>query len=213
MNIEKRDFDKEASTWDEVPARVKLANDIVAAISDEIVLTSNMDVLDFGCGTGLLTLRLQPVVHSITGVDSSQGMINVLKAKIDKQNLPNVRTQYLDNGEGDIPEGNYDLIVSGMTLHHVKEIRSLIDRFYRIIAPSGYLCIADLDLDDGRFHDNNDGIFHFGFDRAELRRYFMDAGFDDVRDRTAAEVMKPVSDGGVRPFTVFLMTGRKNRKQ
>jgi len=212
MNIEKRDFDKEASTWDEVPARVKLANDIVAAISDEIVLTSNMDVLDFGCGTGLLTLRLQPVVHSITGVDSSQGMINVLKAKIDKQNLPNVRTQYLDNEEGDIPEGNYNLIVSGMTLHHVKEIRPLIDRFYGNIAPSGYLCIADLDLDGGKFHDNNDGIFHFGFDREELRRYFMDAGFGDIRDRTAAEVMKPVSDGGVRRFTVFLMTGRKNRK-
>lgn len=209
MNTEKRDFDKEAAAWDEVPARVKLADDIAAAISDEIVLTSNMDVLDFGCGTGLLTLRLQPVVRSITGVDSSRGMINVLKAKIDKQNLPNVRTRYLDNEEGDIPEGNYDLIVSGMTLHHVKEIRPLFDRFYRIIAPSGYLCIADLDLDDGRFHDNNDGIFHFGFDRAELRRHFMDAGFGDVRDRTAAEVMKPVSDGGVRPFTVFLMTGRK----
>ena len=212
MNIEKRDFDKEAATWDEVPARVKLANDIVAAISDEIVLTSNMDVLDFGCGTGLLTLRLQPVVRSITGVDSSEGMINVLKAKIVKQKLPNVKTQYIDNEEGDIPGGNYNLIVSGMTLHHVKEIRSLIDRFYGIIAPSGYLCIADLDLDGGKFHDNNDGIFHFGFDRTELRRYFMDAGFGDIRDRTAAEVMKPFSDGGVRPFTVFLMTGRKNRK-
>jgi len=212
MNIERRDFDKEAATWDEVPARVKLANDIVAAISDEIVLTSSMDVLDFGCGTGLLTLRLQPVVHSITGVDSSKGMLNVLKAKIAKQNLSNVKTQYIENEEGDIPGGNYNLIVSGMTLHHVKEIRSLIDRFYGIIAPSGYLCIADLDLDGGKFHDNNDGIFHFGFDREELRRYFMDAGFGDIRDRTAAEVMKPVSDGGVRPFTVFLMTGRKNRK-
>jgi ubiquinone/menaquinone biosynthesis C-methylase UbiE len=209
MNIEKRDFDKEAATWDEVPARVKLANDIVAAISEEIVLNSNMDVLDFGCGTGLLTLRLQPVVRSITGVDSSHGMINVLKAKIDKQNLSNVRTQYIDSEEGDIPGGNYNLIVSGMTLHHVKEIRSLIDRFYGIIAPSGYLCIADLDLDGGKFHDNNDGIFHFGFDRAELLRYFMNAGFGEIRDRTAAEVMKPVSDGGVRPFTVFLITGRK----
>jgi ubiquinone/menaquinone biosynthesis C-methylase UbiE len=209
MNTEKRDFDKEAATWDEVPARVNLANDIVVAISEEIVLNSNMDVLDFGCGTGLLTLRLQPVVRSITGVDSSHGMINVLNAKIDKQNLSNVRTQYIDNEEGDIPGDNYNLIVSGMTLHHVKEIRSLIDRFYGIIAPSGYLCIADLDLDDGKFHDNNDGIFHFGFDRAELRRYFMNAGFGEIRDRTAAEVMKPGSDGGVRPFTVFLITGRK----
>ena len=209
MNIERRDFDKEANTWDEVPARVKLANDIAAAISKEILLTSNMDVLDFGCGTGLLTLQLQPVVHSITGVDSSRGMIDVLKAKIDKQNLPNVKTQYLDTEKGNILEGTYHLIVSGMTLHHVKEIRPLLDQFYRILAPSGYLCIADLDLDGGKFHGNNDGIFHFGFDRALLRRDFKEAGFDDIRDMTAAELMKPVSDGKVQPFTVFLMTGRK----
>jgi hypothetical protein len=37
----------------------------------------------------------------------------------------------------------------------------------------------------------------------------MEAGFDDIQDRIAAEVMKPVSDGGMRSFTIFLMTGRK----
>ncbi len=209
MNIERRDFDKEAAAWDEVPTRVKLANDIAAAISEEIVLIFNMDVLDFGCGTGLLTLQLQPAVHSITGVDSSPGMIDVLKAKIDKQNLSNVKTQCLDTDTGDRLEGSYHLIVTSMTLHHVKDIRPLLDQFYRIVVPSGYLCIADLDLDDGGFHGNNDGVFHFGFDRAVLRQYFMEAGFGDIRDRTAAEVMKPVSDGGIQPFSVFLMTGRK----
>jgi ubiquinone/menaquinone biosynthesis C-methylase UbiE len=96
-----------------------------------------------------------------------------------------------------------------MTLHHVKEIRPLLDQFYRILTPSGYLCIADLDLDDGQFHDNNEGVFHFGFDRALLRKDFMKGGFNDIRDRTAAEVMKPSSDGGMRSFTIFLMTGRK----
>jgi ubiquinone/menaquinone biosynthesis C-methylase UbiE len=209
MNTERRDFDREATTWDEVPARVKLANDIAAAISNEILLSSHMDVLDFGCGTGLLTLRLQPLVHSITGVDSSRGMIDVFKAKIARQNLPNIKTQCLDTEKGDILEGSYHLIASGMTLHHVKEIRPLLDQFYRILAPSGYLCVADLDLDNGKFHDNNDGIFHFGFDRALLRKDYLEAGFDDLRDRTAAEVMKPAPDGGTRSFTVFLMTGRK----
>jgi ubiquinone/menaquinone biosynthesis C-methylase UbiE len=209
MKIERRDFNKEAATWDEVPARVKLAKDIGAAVTDEIVLTSNMDVLDFGCGTGLLTLQLQPIVHSLTGVDSSHGMIDVLKAKIDRQNLPNIKTQYLDTEKGDILEGTYHLIVSGMTLHHIKEIRPLLDQFYRILTPSGYLCIADLDLDDGKFHDNNNGLFHFGFDRALLRQDFTEAGFEDIRDRTAAELMKPDSKGVMRLFTVFLMTGQK----
>ncbi len=56
MNAEKRDFDKEAASWDEHPARIKLANDITHAISEQIVLMPEMDIMDFGCGTGLLAL-------------------------------------------------------------------------------------------------------------------------------------------------------------
>jgi ubiquinone/menaquinone biosynthesis C-methylase UbiE len=165
-----------------MPARVKLANDIAATISKEIPLTYDMDVLDYGCGTGLLTLQLQPIVHSVTGIDSSQGIIDVLKGKIDKQNLTNVKTQYLDAEKCSHLEGTYHMIVSSMTLHHIKLIRPLLDQFYRILVPSGYLCIADLDLDDGQFHSNNDGVFHFGFDRRLLRQDFKNAGFDDIKD-------------------------------
>jgi SAM-dependent methyltransferase len=209
MGSAKRDFDKESASWDEAPGRVKVANDIADAILEEIMLTSDVDVLDFGCGTGLVSLRLQPLVHSVTGVDSSKGMLDVFKEKIRSRNLTNVRTQYLDIGQGYALEGSYHLIVSSMTFHHIKEIRPVLDQFYKISAPSGYLCIADLDPDEGMFHDNNDGIFHFGFDRAALRGTFIEAGFEDIRVRTAAEILKPVPAGGTRLFTVFLMTGRK----
>ena len=208
MNNERRDFDKEAVSWDE-PGRVKLANDIAQAIIDEITLAPTMDVLDFGCGTGLLTLKLQPLVHSITGVDSSQGMLDVLNAKIKNQDLTDVTTQHRDLDKGDALEGSYHLIVSSMTLHHIREIRPLLDKFSMATAPDGYLCIADLDPDGGRFHGNNDGVFHFGFDRAMIRRAFIEAGFDDVRDKTAAQIMKPVPDEGSQQFSIFLMTGRK----
>ncbi len=73
MSIEKRDFDREASKWDENPARSKLADDIVRAISKQIDLTDDMDVMDFGCGTGLLALRLQPIVRSSHGDRQLEG--------------------------------------------------------------------------------------------------------------------------------------------
>jgi ubiquinone/menaquinone biosynthesis C-methylase UbiE len=210
MNIEKRNFDKEAALWDENPTRLKLAGDVADAISDAVALTSDMDVLDFGCGTGLLTLNLQPKVRSITGVDSSFGMLDVFKAKIAKQNLGNVKAIYADLDKGDVLSGIYHIVVSSMTLHHVKEVRPLLAQFYKIVKPSGFLCIADLDTDDGQFHGNDaTGVFHSGFDRAELRQDFIHAGFDDVRDMTAAEVVKPVSTKEMRRFTVFLMVGRK----
>jgi len=211
MGREKWNFDKEAASWDKSPDRVKLANDIANALSDEKILTPDMDVLDFGCGTGLLTLQLQPLARFVTGVDSSQGMLGVLKAKIENRSMTmnNIKIQYLDLEKGDVLDGSFDLIICSMTLHHVKEIRPLLDQFYRITAPRGYLCIADLDPDNGQFHGDNDTVFHHGFDRAMLRQAFMDVGFDNIRDRTAANVMKPTPDGSMRSFSVFLMTGRK----
>jgi ubiquinone/menaquinone biosynthesis C-methylase UbiE len=211
MGGEKRDFDKEAASWDQEQGRVKLAKGVAEAIADEINLTSAMDVLDFGCGTGLLTLQLQPFVRSITGVDSSQGMLDIIRAKIKAQNLSNVTTQYKDLDRGDVLEGRYHLIVSSMTFHHIREISPLLHQFSKVSAPQGYLCIADLDPDDGRFHSNNEGVFHHGFDRSALRHAFMEAGFGDIRDRTAASVEKPVPEWGTRLFTVFLMTGRNGK--
>jgi len=209
INTKKRDFDQESVNWDQVPGRVKVAKDIAHSMIQEITLTPEMDVLDFGCGTGLLTFSLQPFVRSITGVDSSQGMLDVFKTKIKEQNLNNVKAEYIDLDKGDVLMGSYNLIVSSMTLHHIKNITPLLKQFYSILRPSGQLAIADLDLDDGKFHSNNDGVFHFGFNREELRLIFMDAGFQNIQTRQAAEIEKPVSDGKNRIFTIFLMTARK----
>jgi len=209
MNTEKRDFDKEAASWDEHPGRVKLVKDIAHAISKQIVLTPEMDVMDFGCGTGLLTIELQQLVHSITGVDGSQGMLDIFNMKIAKLKLNKVNAVLVDLDKGDTLTGNYALVLCNMTLHHIKKIEPLFDQFYKIIAPAGYLGIADLDLDDGQFHADNTGVFHFGFARPTLRKIFTEAGFDNVRDIGAAEVVKPGINGEMRRFTVFLMTGQK----
>jgi ubiquinone/menaquinone biosynthesis C-methylase UbiE len=209
MSTEKRNFDAEAASWDEHPARVKLAGDIARAIEERHIVTSDMDALDFGCGTGLLTLRLQPSVRSITGVDSSQGMLDVLQAKIGRLKLDNVRTQWVDLDRGDRLEGRYNLVASSMTLHHIRDTRSLFERFHSVLTPGGFLCVADLDSEGGRFHEDNTGVFHFGFDRSALRQELMDAGFDEVVHTTAAKVVKPASDGQMRRFTIFLLTARK----
>ena len=209
INTENRNFDQDAASWDQLPRRVKLAQDIAQSMIRELSPTPDMDVLDFGCGTGLLTLALQPFVHSITGVDSSPGMLDVFKTKIKEQHLSNVKANHLDLDKGDILSGSYHLIVSSMTLHHVKNISSLLKQCYSILLPAGRLAIADLDLDDGKFHSNNDGVFHFGFDRTKLRKVFSEAGFNNVQDISAAEVEKETINNEKRQFTVFLMTGKK----
>jgi len=204
-----RDFDSAAATWDEKPARVNLAADIAETIRKKIDLRSNMDAFDFGCGTGLLTLQLQPYVRSITGMDNSQKMLDVLQSKIERFRLSNVGVRPVAIEKGNPLEGSYHLAVSAMTFHHIRNVAPLLKQFHEALLPGGAIAIADLDLDGGRFHDDNQGVFHFGFHREEFRRTMEAGGFIDVRHTTAAEIVKPTPDGEPRRFTVFLMSGRK----
>jgi ubiquinone/menaquinone biosynthesis C-methylase UbiE len=212
MTAEKRNFDNAAATWDENPGRVKINRDIGSAILKQNIVTPDMDVLDFGCGTGLLTVRLQPFVRSVTGVDSSAGMLNVLQNKITKLHLPNVKTMLVDMEKGQKLTGSYQLVLCSLTLHHIPEIKPVLAQFNQVIKPTGYLCIADLDLDDGQFHEDKTGVFHSGFDRKVIRQYLLEAGFEDITEETAATITKPSLSQGIRDFSIFLMTGRKKVK-
>lgn len=207
MTIETRDFDKDAARWDEHPTRARLGQDVASAIARAVPLGPAMDVLDFGCGTGIVTLQLAPSVGCVTGVDSSRGMLEALNAKIQREGHTNVATRWLH--PGDALAGPYDLIVSSMTLHHIEDIDALLAQFFRSLKAPGWLCVADLDPEQGEFHEDNTGVFHFGFERAALRRALIGAGFVDVHDVTAAEVVKPTRQGALRTFSVFLVTGRK----
>jgi uncharacterized OsmC-like protein/ubiquinone/menaquinone biosynthesis C-methylase UbiE len=205
----KRNFDKEAATWDENPGKVKLAHAVALAIIGTVKPGPEMDVLDTGAGTGLVTLALQPIVRTITAADSSQGMLDILDAKVRAQEITNVRTRLVDLDRGDSPEGLFDLVVSSMTFHHIRDVGMLLNRLAGVIRPSGRIVIADLDPDEGKFHDTPAGVFHDGFDRHEMREYFEAAGFCEVQDRTAAVVQKPGLSGEMQTFSVFLMTGKK----
>ncbi|MBN1576948.1 MAG: class I SAM-dependent methyltransferase [Chitinispirillaceae bacterium] len=211
QNDEKRNFDKDAASWDANPARVKMAEDIIGAIVRRIVLTTEMDVMDFGCGTGLLSIGLLPFVRSVTGVDSSAGMIEVFKKKAAARGLNGIAARLVDIEKGETLSGtgSYDLVTSSMTMHHVKELPPLFNQFHSVLNSGGHLCIADIDPDGGQFHSDDTGVFHFGFDRNSLRKIFIAAGFDDITHCNVAEVEKPARNGEMRRFTIFLMIGRK----
>ena len=86
-----RDFSLEAATYDSVPARVKMASDIADTILDTVAVTKEMDVLDFGCGTGLVSVRLHGQVRSVTSADNAPGMLETLEAKVHANGIENIR--------------------------------------------------------------------------------------------------------------------------
>ena len=205
---ERKNFDQEAAAWDRNPGRVALARDVADAITSSMRPGKDMDVLDVGCGTGLVTLSLQPHVRTITGADSSPGMLAVLEAKARDQHLANIRTQIVDFEQGRTAAGAYDLVVSSMMLHHLPDPGALFRQLRGLLKPDGILCIADLDAEDGSFHADRTGVFHFGFDRDRLKTLLQQAGFRDVQDRTASTIVRDATGQEPKEFTVFLITAR-----
>jgi ubiquinone/menaquinone biosynthesis C-methylase UbiE len=206
---DKRDFDIVADTWDEEPRRVKLAEEVSTAMRREVPLTSEMKALDYGCGSGLVTLGVRPFVRHITGADSSRGMLDVLEKKVREQGLNNVKPLLIDLEQLEQVPGSYDLIISSMTLHHVHDVSALITRFVRLLNPMGWLALADLESEDGSFHDNPTGVHHHGFDKDVLRNEFIANGLIDVRIVKAATVNKSSHDGVNHSYPVILAVGRK----
>jgi ubiquinone/menaquinone biosynthesis C-methylase UbiE len=205
----RKNFDKDAAQWDDSPTKVRMANDVAAAIIREVKPAKDMDVMDFGCGTGLVTLKLQPLVKTIMGVDSSQGMLDALQKKIALQELDNVFTHFVDFEHGKQAQGSYDLIVSSMTLHHVPDTLALFKEWSGLLRPGGRVSFADLDAEDGSFHSDKTGVFHFGFEREDLKRMLHEAGFENFSATTATVINKEMNGQGVLAYPVFLITAKR----
>jgi len=201
---ERKDFDAAAALWDEEPRRVKLAADIAAAMRELLPLSSEWRGMDFGCGTGLLTLHLAPWLGSVVGADSSPGMLEQLNAKLHRSSITNVRSALCDHEHGVLPDGPFDLIASAMTLHHIPEIAPLLAALHERLSPGGWLALADLEAEDGSFHGDATGVFHLGFSRACLNELLEEAGFCERSVRVAADVVK-----GERSYPVLLAVGRR----
>ena len=169
----------------------------------QVHLSREMDVLDFGCGTELLTLALQPLVRNVTSVDTSTGMLQVLKGKLQRQGLTNVRTTLLEPQVPFSMDGRFHLIVSSMALHHVRSLAPLFGRFHDHLWPGGRVGLADLDREDGSFHEDPRDVFHHGFDRNEIQALLAAAGFVELGATTATVVHKETGN-----YPVFLVTGR-----
>lgn len=196
-----------ALTWDEKPARVNIAKAVAEGIKRQIHLNNDFKILDFGCGTGLVSFFLADEVGQIVGVDNSKGMVEVFNRKA-KENKINAVAYQIDIFNQDFDEKDFDLIISSMVFHHIKDPVSVLKRLSNHLKKGGYIAIADLVKEDGSFHDDNDGVEHFGFEIDEFSNYLKEAGFDVVKSEIVFEVEKE-REGEKRKYPVFLISGKK----
>lgn len=212
MNNQQSRFDEAAAQWDSNPVRVELARAVGEAIACAIPLHRDWRVLDYGAGTGLVTLNLQPRVASIVAMDASTGMLSQLEQKLATAGIDNIRPRLWNLESDAFPENGFDLATTSMTMHHVRDVPLVLSRLAALLKPGAWLAMADLEAEDGSFHGASDDVFHTGFEPQQIRTWLDGAGFEDVEVRKVHEVKKPSAiSGELRPFGVFLATGRKHQ--
>ena len=195
-------FAHKSKSWDMNSKRVKNAKSIGDGIVKGVELKSTMKIMDFGAGTGLLSYFIAPFVDTIVAVDNSPSMLEKFKEKAPEFDCK-TEVLELDLSRREIDE-KFNGIVSSMTIHHLEDTKELFQKFYNMLESDGFIAIADLDSEDGTFHSDNIGVFHFGFDRDALREIAMEVGFKNIRFELASTINKPHCN-----FTVFLMLADK----
>ena len=203
-------FDAAAATWDDNPTRVELAKAVAGAMVAAVPLTPQMAVMDFGCGTGLITRELAPKVASVTAADTSVQMLAVLEAKAKASGLNHVRTLLLDDGYLQPSGLSFDAIVSSMVFHHIEDIPALLTRFAQWIQPGGWIAVADLEPEDGTFHKDSAHEVHHGIDPAWFRAEAEAVGFSVKSARTIHTIRRqPEGADWPREYPVFLLAARR----
>jgi cyclopropane fatty-acyl-phospholipid synthase-like methyltransferase len=202
------DFNQAAALWDEHPERKKRSEEIAAAMLTHADFPADADLLEFGCGTGILSLVLRPHVHSIVAADTSPEMLKVVERKISAGKISGVRTLLLKGLPGETLPA-CDAIVSSITLHHIEDVPELFRRFYMALRPGGVVALADLEPEGGLFHPDPKGVFHNGFEHAEFQHWLEAAGFGEVVFYAAAHMRKKGADSREHNFPIFLAITRK----
>lgn len=201
-----RNFDGEAANWDSNPGRVWVAKSVAAAIEHAVPLQPDWRLLDYGCGTGLVTLALQPLVGEVVAADSSTGMLEALATKLEASALHKVTPRKLDLEHEEWDGEPFAVVVSSMTLHHIQHPELVVRRLAEALVDGGWLALADLDAGSEAFHADHTGITYHGFSAEQRQELFTQAGLGEIR---TVEVVRIPREG--QEFPVLLTIGTKQR--
>ncbi|MCY7793037.1 class I SAM-dependent methyltransferase [Bacillus haynesii] len=176
--MENNVFEQMAKRYD-TEERIELAKVIVNEVRPELRNSQSKSLIDYGSGTGLISLELSDLVHSILLVDSSKQMLEVAKAKISRKGIANAKVLYSDFTQ-ETPELKADIVLMSLVLLHIPDTNKILQELFGILNDGGKLIIIDFDKNDKIQHPN----VHNGFSHEELKKRLTDIGFKSTEMKT-----------------------------
>jgi ubiquinone/menaquinone biosynthesis C-methylase UbiE len=198
------EFDIKAAGWDQN----RMHRDRSAAIVNELIrqvpMQKSWTALEFGAGSGITSFLLRDHLKEIFMIDSSPGMVKVMNEKVHTSGTLNLKPVLIDLEKEEWTGGKFNLVITQMVLHHVMNLDLILEKFFKILLPGGYLAIADLYPEDGSFH--GEGFTgHRGFDTVELADRLRNHGFVNISAGKCFTIKKEVSGNQTSDYDIFLM--------
>lgn len=163
-------FEKLAQQYD-TPARTHLAQIITQAVQPEF----HGKVMDYGSGTGLVSLPLAQQTTKLILVDAAEQMLAVAKHKIQQQQLTNVQVYQADFTQG-TPQLQVDTILLSLVLLHIPDTQKILTELFDLLPKNGKLLIVDFAQNPNVSHPK----VHNGFESQELTELLQAIGFTVV---------------------------------
>lgn len=196
-------FNEKAKTWD-TPEKIEKAAFYGRKIKEVLHKDHFSKVLEIGCGTGLLGSQFWQSNSQYVGLDTSSEMLSVLHSKCDEKDL--VRSYLVNMDTEEVPEKDFDLVVSSMAFHHLKDPKNTVQRLAPHLSANAAVAVIDLRSEDGSFHPDPQGmgVHHSGFSEEEIRAWATALGAEVLYLDTIHTVQK-----NGKEYPLFLTVFRK----
>lgn len=142
-------FDNWANQYDQTLGKTEFHRQLLEKVIEVLKVQDNQQVLDIGCGTGLMSLKiLQKADCKITCIDCSGEMLDIFKAKIKKLGLSqSINCIQMDASVLNFRKDSFDKITATVSVHHIKNKRRFLKSAYKILKPGGCIVIGEVDMD------------------------------------------------------------------
>ena len=111
-------------------------------------LRPDMEVLEFGCGTGSTAITHAPYVKHIQAIDISSKMIEIAQGKADANNVKNVTFKRSAIDEFNASDQTFDAVLGLSILHLLENKEDVISKIHKILKPSGIFVTSTACLGD-----------------------------------------------------------------
>ncbi len=136
-------FETIAPKWDEIRSHYVSEGDVEQAIQRLLGDSSYEALVDLGTGSGRMLTLLAGKAKSAIGLDLSQHMLNIARAKAYEAGLKTIQFRHGDIYETHLRSGTADLVVVHQVLHFLSDPGRAVAEASRLLKAGGRLLIVD----------------------------------------------------------------------